>query len=263
MKQRRFLPLLAGLVLAGAVLLLAACGGPIVGSGDLVTEEYDLTDFTRIEVSHAFEVEVRRGDQHSVSITVDDNLLDRLRVEQDGDTLRIGFERGLDFGTATRRATIVLPEMRALSLSGASDANLSGFASDDPLDLRLSGASSIALDQVTSGAIDLEASGASRVTGRLRAADVRFEASGASRIELEGSGEEAELEASGASRLRLDDFTLRAATVRLSGASNAGVNVSRTLSAELSGASTLEYSGDPSIRDVETSGASQIRRRGE
>ena len=104
----------------------------------------------------------------------------------------------------------------------------------------------------------VEASGASEMTGDLAAADVRIDISGASEIRLRGSGHAADLEASGASELMLDGFEVATADVVLSGASKGTITVSRTLDADLSGASTLTYSGTAVIRGIKTSGASRL-----
>ena len=60
----------------------------------------------------------------------------------------------------------------------------------------------------------------------------------------------------------LDARNLQAAdlTVELSGASGATVSVSDTISAELSGASTLRYGGNPHFVRRDVSGASSIER---
>lgn len=243
------------------MLLGAGCGGPVIGSGDLVTEDYDFKDFSRIEVSHAFEVQITRSESFKVEVTTDDNLVDRLRVEQSGSTLRIGMEPGISFGTATRKALITLPALEAVQLSGASKGGVIGFDGKGDLSIGLSGASSLALTSIEAGDLRLEVSGASKLAGDLVAGDVRMEASGASQIQLSGSGEDADLEASGASKLSLTSFELEDASVTLSGASTATVDVSRTLDADLSGASSLTYSGGASVRNIQTSGASQINHR--
>ena len=107
-------------VLAGVALLAAGCGSIIVGSGELVTREYDFQGFSRLDVSQQFEVEVTRGATHAVSVTVDDNLVERLRVKLDGDTLRIGLEGATAYQGTTQRATVILPELAGVELSGAS-----------------------------------------------------------------------------------------------------------------------------------------------
>jgi len=68
------------------------------------------------------------------------------------------------------------------------------------------------------------------------------------------------IEASGSSKARLADFPVRNITVNLSGASNATINASGMLDGNLSGASELAYTGDPTLGTIETSGASRISR---
>jgi hypothetical protein len=234
----------------------------MIGSGKPVTETYDFAGFTRVEVSDAFEVEIVRGDAFAVEVTVDDNLVDRLIVEQAGDTVRVGLEGGVTLGATTRKATLVLPRLASLNLSGATKGKVGGFASRQALDIEISGASSLVLTDVSAGDTSFVVSGAGKATGQVQAVAVRFAATGASQIEIEGTGGDASLEASGASQLRLSSFLLSTAKVTLSGASSAEVNVARTLDADLSGASRLEYSGSAAIRDIKTSGASQIKRSG-
>lgn len=259
MSQRVVLAVVS--LLAVLALAAAGCGGPLVGSGDLVTKQYDFKDFTRLEVSHAFEVQINRGDAFKVEVTVDDNIVDRLRVEQTGTTVKIGMEPGITLGTTTQRALVELPELEGVSLSGASKGGVVGFESSTDLDVVASGASSLSLTGVRAGDVRLDVSGASKVVGDLRAQDVRMEASGASQIMLQGSGVDGDLAASGASKLLLTGFELATADVAVSGASSATVKVTRTLDADASGASSIEYTGSATIRNIRTSGASRVNRR--
>ena len=92
----------------------------------------------------------------------------------------------------------------------------------------------------------------------------QIQGSGSSRIRLQDplAGEDLRLELSGASRLdlALEQLQVDALEVGLSGASNAEVWVRRTLSATLSGASSLRYRGSPTLTRQETSGGSSITR---
>ena len=114
------------LVCVGA-LALAGCAvfqslGGLTGSGNPVTEEYDFTGFSEIELGHAFEATITPGDTYAVSVTVDDNLLEHLVVEQDGARLRIGLEQDQLVTRATLRAEITLPALTLLDVSGATPA---------------------------------------------------------------------------------------------------------------------------------------------
>jgi hypothetical protein len=241
------------LALAGLITLFAACGDDgetvqdegVRGSGNVVSQEMPLADFSSVEAANAFEVGITQSDTFSVTMRVDDNILDLLDVSKEGNTLRLRLERGVRlFGDVTLEASITMPELESLELGGASKASVSGFRS--------------------SGRLDIDLSGASSLEGDLEAGDTDIDASGASRVLLEGSATEMTMEGSGASSLDLADFTVNTAEVRLSGASDATLRVlERIEPVDVSGASRLRYLGDPSLGDVTTSGASTVDKIGD
>lgn len=233
----------------------------ITGSGSLETRDMDFGNFTDLDVSHAFDVDVDRGDSYQVSITVDDNLLDYLDVRQTGQTLHIGLKGLHAFANVHLEAAITMPDLGDLTLSGASHGDVSGFISADPLGIGLSGASSLEMDNLVAGDTEFELSGASAVSGSIEIADGDFDLSGASVIDLDGLANDVSIEASGASRVKLADFLVINATVHLSGASSGTINASGTIDADLSGASHLDYMGDATLGSVETSGASSINKK--
>ena len=63
------------------------------------------------------------------------------------------------------------------------------------------------------------------------------------------------------SKLELDNFTVNDVDIEVSGGSNAVVNMDGTLNAEVSGASSLYYIGNPVMGDIDISGASSVRKK--
>jgi len=238
-------------LLAATVLFSGCCcpwavtrvarGVTLRGSGNLVTQEMNLQDFTHLDISHAFVTDVRQSDTYRVEITVDDNLVDHLDVSKRGDTLYVGMDDISLIGDATMRATITMPSLEGLEASGATKVTVTGFRS--------------------SAALDIEVSGASSVQGELDCGDVHMRVSGASSVTLDGAGRNANIGVSGASRARLEGFALQNVTVEASGASSATVNVAGRLDAEASGASTVLYAGNPQLGRIEESGASSVKPR--
>jgi hypothetical protein len=240
------------MILVAALALmpgLAACdeddeASALRGSGNIVTEEMDFADFTAVEAANAFVVDITRSDSFNVTLRVDDNILDLLDVSKAGDTLRIRLKPRASLTNATLEASVTMPELDSLKLSGASKVRLSGFVSTDR--------------------IDVEASGASTLDGDLEAGSVDLEVSGASRVALEGSAGELSISGSGASTLDLGDFVIDKAEVDLSGASEATVNVGERIDpVDVSGASRLRYVGDPALGDVTTSGGGTVDKVGD
>jgi len=253
------------------VMLLAGLGGlaagcvvgqqVVTGSGDVLTREMEYRDFNNLEISHAFRAEISHADSFSVSITADENMMEYLDVRQRGDTLYIGLKSGYSYVSTTHRATVTMPELRRLELSGASRGKMNGFSSAQPLSLNISGASSLELNDITAGDSKFNVSGASKVSGSIQTADSGLGVSGAGSVGLNGSAEDIIAEASGASTMELDDFRVNNAKVELSGASRATVNVSGQLDVDLSGASRLSYSGSPTLGEVTVSGGSTLSKK--
>jgi hypothetical protein len=117
------------------------------------------------------------------------------------------------------------------------------------------------MENMEAGETRIEANGASHVKGTLDMADGRMEASGASVIELRGHGGNIRVEANGASSARLGEFSATDADIRLSGASNASVNLKGKLDADLGGASRLTYGGEVSLGKLQVTGASTLKRK--
>ncbi len=231
-----------------AVAMLAGCiptiGGPVItGSGRASTQEYDLSGFARVNVSSAFRVSIDQGERYRVSVTIDDNLVEYLDVRVEGDTLYIGMKPrfSIGFGNFTQEAEITLPQIEGIELSGATQGDVSGFESDRPL--------------------EIEVSGASRLRGDITAGETRMTVSGASTVELDGSASDLDVEASGASSVRLDDLATGDARVEVSGASNVTVNAKGRVTGSASGASTVSYIGEPETVRVDSSGASNVRQK--
>lgn len=241
-------------------LSVGCIGGVITGSGNLITEEFNFSDFTRVEVGSAFEVEVVQSDSYSVSIMADDNLFDYILVSKQGTTLKIRLKTA-SYHNTTTRAEVTMPQLRGLDLSGATRGTVSGFSSTENIDFEVSGASYLDLVDISAGDVEFEISGASKVTGEITAGDADFDVSGASTVELEGSARNIVVDASGASRVKLAAFSVNNADVKLSGASTGTVNLDGRLDANLSGASKLEYIGEPTMGTINTSGASTLSKK--
>jgi len=236
------LPVAAILVLASAGCTLSGINFPVglAGSGRLVDKEYELADFSRVDVGFGFHLTLTQDAAYRTTITVDDNLVDYLLVEKRGDSLYIGLKNGA-YRNVTLRADVTVPALRGLSLSGGTQATMSGFRSADDF--------------------TLDASGGSSLTGDIDAGNVTITASGGSRVTLRGAGQALRIDASGGSPSDLGDFTCTDATVTLSGGSKTTINASGRLDADLSGGSSLNYRGSPTLGRVNSSGGSQINRQ--
>jgi hypothetical protein len=250
-------------LLAGCVVTPGGLGLPraMRGSGEVVTQEMEISDFARVEVHNAFQASIRQGDAFRVVVEVDQAAVPHLRITKQGDTLQIGLEPGVSLiGNVTLRAEVTMPTLTGLSASGASVVDFSGFSSAQNLDLDASGASTLQ-GEIDAGDTQMDASGASQITLNGALQDVSLEASGASRITMSGGGKNVKIRASGGCQVDLAGFPVEDAAVEASGASIVTVQAGGTLDVEASGASNVYYLGSPTLGDIRTSGGSAVGRR--
>ena len=256
------------LVIIGLILLLisgtvlSGCERVLISekNGPIIMKEYDFTDFTGIEVGHAFHIDVTPADTYKVTITAGENVLDRIDVTKSGSTLKIDMDAWWFTWHSTPKVVITMPVLRDLDMSGASKGNVRGFKSSEDFALELTGASELDLD-MEAGDFTAHISGASKLAGYLKASSSDIELSGASRSELKGTGGDTFVDASGASHVNMIDFAADDAEIELSGASHAGLTINGRMDVSLSGASSLEYGGNPTPGNLDISGASNIEHK--
>lgn len=253
------------LITIGLLTAVSGCipgfGPTVNGSGKMATWDFDYHDFTKVEAGYAFDVDIVKADSYLISVTVDDNLHEYLDISKRGNTLHIGLKPNYNYRNITQKATINLPDIEELELSGASEAKVTGFNSSHAVYFELSGASEADISNITAGDTNFKLSGASKAAGSIAMADGRFELSGDSSIEMEGSANDIDIGASGASHVKLSGFSVVDATVNLRGASTATINASGRLDGDLSGASKLYYIGNPTLGSIKTSGGATISQK--
>ena len=210
-----------------------------------IEKSYEITDFDSVEIGSAVRAQVSRADGFSIVVSGEEELMSDLAVEKAGTTLRIyvrfrfNLNRLLNWQPPDARVT--LPDLKTLRLSGASNAEVTGFEADHE--------------------VRLETSGASNLKGSLSAPTVTADASGASHVEIRGAGKAVTVDASGGSHVDLSEFSADEARIDASGASHAKVVAREKLDYSVSGASHLEFQGSPRIGRANSSGASSVTSR--
>lgn len=233
------------------------------------THHYDFKDFTELSVSNAFHVDFAFADTWSVDISVPDFIQPYLKVNRLGDKVKIGLDklprdvqRKLSDLKEPLQATVRMPKLLALSLSGASRLQAEGRQElgNEAMSIDLSGASRLQAMTVSGkGALHLELSGASRATLDADFPMTNIGISGASHLNLTGNTDKARIDCSGASHCKIEG-DVENADIGLSGSSSAKLNgQTGILKLDMSGASHFESTGETASAYAELSGASKAK----
>ncbi len=259
MKRLAFVVTVVSLV---STALLAGCSslGVVVGKGPVVSRDFNVSDFTGVNIATVFDVELVPSQSYNVTITANENIFQYIDVSRSGNMLTVGLKGVSLRGPMTLKARITMPELNELRLSGATRATAYGFKSTQDFKLSISGASSLDMDMETGG-FEADLSGACKARGKLKAGDTDIQLSGACAVEFEGSAGNVVVGASGASKADLSKLSVKDADVGVSGGSRASVNTNGRLDVSVSGGSTVEYAGSPVLGNVNVSGGSTVRRK--
>jgi hypothetical protein len=230
-------------------------------------QQRKVASFTAISVSSAIDLYLTQSNKNEVAVSAtNDEIRDHIITEVVGGTLiiRLG-DKGTWFswrkwGNYKTKAYVSIKDIDALTASGASTVHLVNTIESPKMRIKLSGASDFK-GNIKAGVLMYQLTGASDYKGEVSANSIDIDGSGASSIELIGNVDDLAIEVSGASDAKLYNLTAKGAILRASGASNIGVTVTEILRASSSGASDINYKGNPTVKESNTSGASNIRRR--
>ena len=106
----------------------------------------------------------------------------------------------------------------------------------------------------------LDLTGASNFKGAVDAVDLEVDQSGASDARIGGRVSNFRVDLSGASSLKGYELSADVVDIDVSGASNAQINAVKELKVEASGASDVRYRGSGVLKEINSSGASSVRK---
>jgi hypothetical protein len=206
----------------------------------------DAKDFHGIDVSDAFDVYLSQGNEEKVAVSASDpKYLPNIIVEVKNGILYVGWDnkdKKGHSGNKKLKAYISFKKIDKFSAGGACDVSIVGGMTANDLRVDLSGAS------------DLD--------GRITAQSLTIDLSGSSDMKVSGVTANLKMELSGASSFKGFDLSTNYCDVKASGASDVKITVNKELSADLSGASDVDYKGTGLIRTVKTSGSSNVSKTG-
>ena len=241
-------------------------------SSSVLTKEFDFNGFHGLAVGSLYQVELVRDDHYSVTVKYSDYLEKYVKVYVSGNVLHIeldnlpaSIQRARRYQeSGVLRATVHMPDLATLSLSGAAKVQVEGsfMAPEGVFRMELSGATVVKGLTVEGRRARLSMSGAAKCNdfkGTFSQADL--EGSGAVKADMEIDAEEWDIDVSGAAGMKLSGKRCRTMTLAASGAAKTELGISSgRLSYEGSGASVLQALDAPAANaTVELSGTAKCR----
>ena len=203
----------------------------IEGSGNTITENRDVRGFDRVNLAGFGEVTIEVGDEESLTITTDDNIMPYVRTEVKNNTLVLdfdekGFVRNYN-ATDGIKFKLVVKELSRVSISGAGSMIINELETEN-LRVDLSGAGTLEVESLTAEELVVHVSGAGTVV-------------------VSGKVKGQELSHSGVGSYHGAELESETAIVEISGAGTATLWATESLDVSISGLGNVVYYGSPRI----------------
>ena len=226
------------------LVVITACENQKINpSSNITVQDRTLEDYTGIEISTVFDVELTISDtEEKIEIEANDNLHAYIDVFKDGGDLVIKIKDNTNItGKATLKARITTASpLEKITVRDAS--NL------------------VMTNELTTNEILLAVSDASFMNAKVAASSAQVRLEGASRLDLAGTCNQMDVYVYDASELNGLEMSVNDVVVELEGASNASLTVNETIDLTAKDAAVFSYKGNAVITDIDLKDAAQIKK---
>jgi hypothetical protein len=193
----------------------------IQGSGNVITEIRKAEPFNQIKIDGIFNIYLSQGEEESIKVEADDNLLEYIKTDIKDHGLFIDFtsSKGIQ-KSAKLNIYITLTNINLLELEGIGSVSCL-------TDLNLN--------------------------------KLKLINSGIGSINLKGKASEVYMKNSGIGKIKATEFEVAYLKVKASGVGSVKVNATKEISVNLSGVGNVYYTGEPELKDIDIDGIGKFR----
>jgi hypothetical protein len=230
--------IVVALILAAVSLAVSLSSGLVVGSGEVVTEERDVSDFNKISLSGAGDVVIEQTeDEEALTVEAEDNIISRISTEVVDGELQIK-NKGLYFffiPTKSVKYTIKVKDLEKVGIFGSG---------------------SVTATELRFDRLELDVSGSGDVSLAFFGDELVSSISGSGSFELTGEAGRQEVTISGSGDYSAGELESSETKVEINGSGDALVRVKERLEVSISGSGDVRYYGDPEVNsDISGSGS--------
>lgn len=261
--MKKILPAFTVLIFA-ALACQIALPGSLVGSGNIVTRPFEVSDFDQIRLSTSGNLYIEQDEQFSLTVEADDNILPALNVDVTMGVLRLTADPKYTAIKDTRLVyRVTLPDLAALDLSSSGDIFV-GDMQTPSLTITVSGSGDVVFSETEIDALEINVNGSGDVTFEsISAKDITASIYGSGDISLRGVADTISIPLSGSGKVFAEELRTRAADVSISGSGDANLWVTDVLTVLISGSGDVNFWDTPRVDLRSKSGSGELNPLGE
>lgn len=231
-----------------SVVILSALAGScyfdnmetISGNGKVVKQTRDVPGFSGLKVATGIDAVITQGEHESLIVEADENLMDYIKTEVVDGKLKIYSDKNIR-SAKVKKVILEYKKLNTIDVSSAGDVEGNNTLVTDNLDIEMSSAGGLTLAiEADRLEISISSGGDAKLSGKVNT----FKA------DLSSAGD-------------LNAYELEAKTgdISVSSAGSASVFITDEASFQCSSAGSINYRGEPRLKNVSTSSAGSVNRK--
>jgi Putative auto-transporter adhesin, head GIN domain len=212
----------------------------ISGNGKVVKQNRAVSGFSGLKVATGIDAVITQGDNESLVVEADTNLLDYIKTDVIDGKLKIYSDKNIRHAKA-KKVYIEYKKLNSIDISSAGNVQGNNTLVTDALDVEMSSAGDLAL--------------------AVEADKLEISISSAGDAKLSGKVNSLKADLSSAGDLKAFELEAKIGDISVSSAGSASVFITDEASFECSSAGNINYKGEPRLKNVRTSSAGSVNKK--
>lgn len=197
-----------------------------------------VSSFDEVSLHGSMNVDIRVGEEQSIRVVADDNIIDELETVVRGDKLRIRLKDGHYGRIKKMHVYVTVPTLKAGSIHGSGDMKIVGSIDGD-FEFSVHGSGDSEIDEVNAGALELNIHGSG---------DVR----------LDGTCDDVEISVHGSGNVLGKGMKCESADVDVHGSGDVAIHAVSKIEASVFGSGDIDVYGAPDKVRTKVRGSGDI-----
>lgn len=216
----------------------------IEGNGNMTSQTRSVSNYDEVALLGSMNVELIAGREGQIKVEAEENLLEYILTEVEGDQLKISVEEGYNLQPSrNKNIRILVPfeTLDAVTLTGSGDIYSSDEIKAENFEIKMTGSGDMKLS--------------------VTAKNARAGITGSGDITLRGTTNDFECKVTGSGDISAFDFEAERVNATVTGSGDIQVYASEEIRAKVPGSGDIEYKGNPKKEDFKTMGSGDITKK--
>jgi Putative auto-transporter adhesin, head GIN domain len=225
------------LIMALSSTILFSCNPSLRGSGKIISQKRNVGNFKGLSAATSIDVDVIIGSNYEVTVEADDNVIDYVKTEVVGGTLKVRYAENTSLRNATVTVHVTVPTLEKLSASSSANITVDGVLTNTQK-------------------IEFDASSSADIRATVDAPQIDADANSSARISLKGKTQNFKAEVSSSADIDAESLLSENTTAAASSSGTAHVHASVKLDGKANSSGTIKYRGGATVTKSESSSGS-------